>query len=135
MEDAKNETVIELNAAAEPEKATEADGIAPAQGGKIDTPKSANYTHTFSKPVEIAGKKFTAMTFYFDRLTGYDMELIEEELQNQDKFVLAPETSAAYQAMLAARAAGIGADEIRRLPLVDYVKIKNKARAFLLSMA
>ena len=33
------------------------------------------------KPVEIEGKKYTSMTFYFDRLTGEDIEAIEEELQ------------------------------------------------------
>ena len=37
---------------------------------KEEKEKSGNYTHTFKKPVEIEGKKYTSMTFYFDRLTG-----------------------------------------------------------------
>ena len=94
--------------------------------------KSANYTHKFSEPVEIEGKKFTELTFYFDRLCGEDVEAIEEELQNQNKYVLTPEVSSVFQTMLAARAAGVGADEIRRLKIKDYMKIKNQARSFLI---
>ena len=54
---------------------------------KEEKEKSGNYTHTFKKPVEIEGKKYTSMTFYFDRLTGEDIEAIEEELQDQNKYV------------------------------------------------
>ena len=73
------------------------------------------------------------MTFYFERLTGEDIEAIEAELQDQNKFVISPEISSIFQSMLAARAAGIASDEIRRLPVRDYMKIKNKARDFLVS--
>ena len=101
---------------------------------KEEKEKSGNYTHTFKKPVEIEGKKYTSMTFYFDRLTGEDIEAIEEELQDQNKYVLTPEISSAFQSMLAARAAKIPADAIRRLPIRDYMAIKNKARNFLINM-
>ncbi len=97
---------------------------------KEDT--SQNYTHVFKAPVEIEGKQYKSMTFYFERLTGEDIEAIEEELQDQNKYVLTPEVSSVFQSMLAARAAGVGADEIRRLPIGDYMKIKNKARSFLI---
>ena len=60
------------------------------------------------------------------------MEAIEEELQDQNKYVLTPEVSSVFQTMLAARAAGVGADELRRLKLKDYMKIKNEARSFLI---
>ena len=95
---------------------------------------SANYTHKFSEPVEIMGRKYKEMTFYFDRLCGEDIEKIEAELQDQGKYVLSPEISSVFQSMLAARAAGIGADEIKRLKVRDYMKIKNKARDFLTGM-
>lgn len=94
--------------------------------------KSANYTHTFREPVEICGQKHKTLTFYFDRLTGEDLEKIEEELQDQNKYVLVPEVSSVFQTMLAARAAGVGADEIRQLPIREYMKIKNQARSFLI---
>ena len=79
------------------------------------------------------GKKYTSLTFYFDRLTGEDIEAIEDELMDQNKFVLTPETSSSFQCILAAKAAGIASDEIRRLPVHDYMKIKNKARNFLIN--
>lgn len=95
---------------------------------------SKNYTHNFSKPVEIEGVKYEKLTFYFDRLTGDDIEAIEAELQDENKYVLSPEVSSTFQSALAARAAGAGSDDIRRLPLSDYMKIKNKARDFLISV-
>ena len=101
---------------------------------KEEKEKSGNYTHTFKKPIEIEGKKYTSLTFYFEDLTGLDIEAIEEELQDQNKYVLSPEISSAFQSMLAARAAKIPADEIRRLPIRDYMAIKNKARNFLINM-
>lgn len=101
---------------------------------KEEKEKSGNYTHNFKKPVEIEGQKYTSLTFYFDRLIGEDIEAIEEELQDQNKYVLSPEISSAFQSMLAARAAKIPADAIRRLPVRDYMAIKNKARNFLINM-
>lgn len=67
---------------------------------KEEKEKSGNYTHTFKKPVEIEGQKYTSMTFYFDRLTGEDIEAIEEELQDQNKYVLTPEISSAFSQCL-----------------------------------
>ena len=93
-----------------------------------------NYTHTFKAPVEIAGKKHETITFYYDDLSGEDVIAIEDELQDRGKYVLTPEVSTEFQTMLAARAAGVGADEIRRLPLVEFLKIKNKARDFLMNV-
>ena len=107
-------------------------GIVNMADKKNKKEKSTNYTHKFSEPVEIGGKKFTELTFYFDRLCGEDVEAIEEELQDQNKYVLTPEVSSVFQTMFAARAAGVGADEIRRLKIKDYMKIKNQARSFLI---
>lgn len=92
-----------------------------------------NYTHTFKKPREIEGKKYTKLTFYFDNLTGEDIEAVEQELADQNKYALSPEISSAFQCILAAKAAGVASDEIRRLPVGDYMKIKNKARDFLIA--
>jgi len=94
---------------------------------------SMNYTHAFKKPVEIEGKKYASLTFYFEKLTGEDIEAVEAELQDQNKYVLSPEISSAFQCILAAKAAGVASDEIRRLPVGDYMKIKNKARDFLVA--
>ena len=107
-------------------------GIVSMEDKKKEKKTSLNYTHTFKAPVEINGEKHKASTFYFEKLTGEDVEAIEEELQDQNKYVLTPEVSSVFQTMLAARAAGVGADEIRRLPLGEYMKIKNQARSFLI---
>ena len=107
-------------------------GIVSMEDKKKEKKTSLNYTHTFKAPVEINGQKQKVLTFYFEKLTGEDVEAIEEELQDQNKYVLTPEVSSAFQTMLAARAAGVGADEIRRLPLGEYMKIKNQARSFLI---
>ena len=75
---------------AEEMKEAKKTGIVSMDGKKKEKEKSANYTHKFSEPVEIGGKKFTELTFYFDRLCGEDVEAIEEELQDQNKYVLTP---------------------------------------------
>ena len=122
------------NAAAEEMKQAQKTGTVDFSEKKEEKEKSGNYTHTFKKPVEIEGKKYTSLTFYFENLTGEDIEAVEEELQDQNKYVLSPEISSAFQSMLAARAAKVPADEIRRLPARDYMAIKNKARNFLINM-
>lgn len=109
-------------------------GVVDFSGKKEEKEKSGNYTHTFKNPVEIEGKKYAKLTFYFESLTGMDVEAIEEELQDQNKYILTPETSSTFQSMLAARAAKIPADAIKQLPLRDYMAIKNRARNFLINM-
>lgn len=132
----KNTNTTENAAAVEEKEMQEAQksGVVDFSQKKEDKEKSGNYTHTFSKPVEIEGKQYKTLTFYFDSLTGEDIEAVEEELQDQNKYVLTPEISSAFQSTLAARAAKVPADEIRRLPIRDYMQIKNKARNFLINM-
>jgi len=113
----------------EMEQATEA-----AQAAAENKANSLTYVHKFRKPVEIEGKEYKSMNFYFDKLTGADIEAIEDEMAAKNEYVPAPEFSSKFQSMLAARAAGIGSDEIRRLPAGDYMQIKNKARDFLLGV-
>lgn len=107
-------------------------GIVSMNDKKKEKKNSLNYTHNFKTPVMIDGQQHKSLTFYFEKLTGEDVEAIEEELQDQNKYVLTPEVSSVFQTMLAARAAGVAADEIRRLPLGEYMKIKNQARSFLI---
>ncbi len=130
---AENEE-MESAATAEEMQQAQNTGTVDFSARKEEKEKSGNYTHKFKKPIEIEEQKYTSLTFYFDRLTGEDIEAIEEELQDQNKYVLTPEISSAFQSMLAARAAKIPADAIRRLPVSDYMAIKNKARNFLISM-
>lgn len=125
MEDVKK---IELTEEMEGMEA--GDALSPAEK-KEEKEEPGNYTHHFKSPVVIMGKTYKTMTFYFGRLTGADIEDIEDELMDQNRVVLSPETSSAFQCILAAKAAGVPSDEIRRLPVNEYMKIKNKARVFL----
>lgn len=111
----------------------QASGVVNLEDKKTEKEASLNYTHTFKTAREIEGKKYTKLTFYFENLTGEDIEAVEAELQDQNKYVLSPEISSAFQCILAAKAAGVASDEIRRLPVADYMKIKNKARDFLIA--
>lgn len=136
MTDTTNNNINENESAAMAEEMQQAQktGTVDFSTKKEEKEKSGNYTHTFKEPIEIEGQKYTALTFYFDRLTGEDIEAIEEELQDQNKYVLSPEISSSFQSMLAARAAKIPADAIRRMKVKDYMAIKNKARNFLINM-
>lgn len=136
MADTTNNNVNENEKAVTAEEMQQAQktGTVDFSEKKEEKEKSGNYTHKFKNPVEIEGKKYASLTFYFENLTGEDIEAIEEELQDQNKYVLTPEISSAFQSMLAARAAKIPADAIRRLPVRDYMAIKNKARNFLINM-
>lgn len=90
-----------------------------------------NYAHTFKPPVEILGKKYKSLSFYFEELTGEDVEAVELELQQRNIIVLDASVSSAFQCGIAAR---MPADDLRRLPLRDYMKIKNAARDFLVAV-
>lgn len=105
-----------------------------AQNPVPKKPHSMNYTHTFTEPVEILGKKYTSLTFYFENLTGDDVELVEQELQQRNIVVLSAEVCSPFQIGIAARAAGMPSDELSRLPLREYMKIKNAARNFLVAV-
>ncbi|MBU5438307.1 phage tail assembly protein [Tissierella sp. MSJ-40] len=91
------------------------------------------YVHKFKKPFEFEGKKFETLNFYFDRLTGKDMISIETEMQEMGEYALAPEISRGFQCRMAAKAGGIGADVLESMPLVEFNKITNAARNFLIS--
>lgn len=115
------------------EQAQEA-GVIDYTQKKEEKEGSLNYTHKFAKPTEIMGKKYTTITFYFEDLTGDDVEDVELELQQRNIVVLSAEVSSAFQSAIAAKAAKMASDEIRRLPLRDYMKIKNAARNFLVAV-
>ena len=70
---------------AEKMKEAQKTGIVSMKSKQKKKDKSQNYTHKFSEPVEIQGKKFSELTFYFDKLRGTDIEAIEEELQDENK--------------------------------------------------
>ncbi|MBE6012083.1 MAG: phage tail assembly protein [Lachnospiraceae bacterium] len=97
--------------------------------------ETGSYIHKFKKPFEYEGKIYTEIEFDFERLTGKDMIAIDREIQANNEYVLAAELSKSFQCKMAAKAAKtkIGSDVIEAMPLFDFNKITNAARAFLLN--
>ena len=100
--------------------------------GNTMSNKIGIYSHKFKESCTINGKSHDTLDFNFNKLTGRDMINIENEMIALQEFALAPEISRAFQAKMAAKAAGIGSDILESMPLTDFNKITNVARDFLL---
>ncbi len=98
------------------------------------------YVHTFSKPVTFEGETFDSLTFDFGKLTGNDSLAIEAELTAQGNVLITPEFSGEYLIRMAMRACTnrrkdgrkLGVDFFKALPLMAFVRIRGRARSFLL---
>ena len=90
------------------------------------------YTHKFRKPFEYENTKYTTMTFDFEKLTGRDMINIENEMQANNEYALDPLVSRNFQSKMASKAAGIGNDALEAMPLVEFNRITNATRSFLI---
>ena len=98
------------------------------------------YVHTFSKPFTFEGESFDSLTFDFGKLTGSDSLAIEAELAAQGQVLITPEFSGDYLIRMAMRACTdrrkdgrkLGIDAFRALPMAAYVRIRGRARSFLL---
>ena len=119
MQESKNQEEVTTGGADNDPKATK------------EATKSA-YTHKFAKPFKHEGKEYVTLDFHFGSLTGRDMVKVEQEMQDENMYIIASEVSKVFQCKLAARAAKIGSDVIMAMPLYDFNKITNEARAFLL---
>lgn len=92
------------------------------------------YKHIFARPFTYEGKTYKELVFDWGSLTGEDSLAIENEMSSLGKPLIAPEFSGEYLIRMAARACNerIGSDALAAMPLVDYNKIRNMARSFLL---
>lgn len=86
-----------------------------------------------SKPLVFEDKTYDVLTLDFESLTGADIEQVERELAAMGLSIGMLETSKAYLAAVAARAAGVRADLIKRLPAKDYSKLTVQVQTFLLA--
>ena len=87
-----------------------------------------------SRPLKYEGKKITALTFDFGRLTGADGIAIENELARMGITVFLPAATIDYIVRASARACEpkIGIDAFDQMTLKDFNNIRNKARNFLM---
>ena len=95
------------------------------------------YTHVLNKPFTYEGKTYEELVFEWGKLTGRDSLSIENEVLRLGRPFISPEFSAEYLVRMAAKACTlpIGIDLLEALPLVEFNKIKSKARSFLLMSA
>ena len=85
----------------------------------------------FVKPLTWCGKTYEKANLNFSKLTGVDMEAIDEELGNENPTF--PAQSRKYQKLLAAKASGIPSDAIEHLAAADYHAVISAAQRFLLA--
>lgn len=98
------------------------------------------YTHNFLTPIFFEGESFDELVFDFGGLSAMDSLSIEAELAAIGRAVIVPEFSGDYLLRMAMRACltrksngmKLGIDFFQALPLAAYVKIRSKARSFLL---
>lgn len=85
-------------------------------------------------PVDWMGCTYEKLTFDFDKLTGRDSLNVENELKSRGKAVMTPAFDANYLVRIAARACEekLGVDFFESLPIVDFNRIRNAARTFML---
>ena len=91
MADTTNNTeTMEQQAAEQAQEMQEAqaNGVVSFEDKKADKEESLNYTHTFKTPREIEGKKYTKLTFYFEKLTGGKYSFFEEYMLDDAEFAI-----------------------------------------------
>ncbi|MCL2636964.1 MAG: phage tail assembly protein [Oscillospiraceae bacterium] len=89
------------------------------------------YEHTLKTPLTYENKTHEKFTFNFDKLTGKDYIDVENEMANNNEYMIIAEASRGFQYRIAAKAAEIGSDILIALPASDFSKIVNAARRFL----
>lgn len=91
------------------------------------------YVHTFEEPFTYEDQTYTEITFDFGKLKGKDATSLEDELAAEGRYVISPELSDVYLSKVAVRASNptITFDAMEELPYVDFKKIINAARNFL----
>lgn len=112
------------------EKQTENNAV--ALGKSVE---NENYVK-FKKPFEYEGKSYDGIALDLDSLTGLDVEEAEVQFIAKNPGIAAQtplkEMSKGFQAILAAKAAGVIPEFLSALPAGDYAKVTTKVQVFLL---
>ena len=91
-----------------------------------------------TKPVMYNGEEVYELAFDFDKLTGADALNIEEELVSRGKTMYyGAINDANYLIRMAAKACTkpVGVDFFYKISIIDFERIKNRARFFLSGVA
>lgn len=91
------------------------------------------YVHTFTEPFTYEDQTYKEIVFDFGKLRGKDATSMEDELAAEGRYVITPELSDVYLSKVAVRASKptITFSAMEELPYVDFKKIINAARDFL----
>lgn len=111
--------------------------VAPAEDGQtkinieVDPERFTVFKYKLIKPIEYEDKKYDELTLDFGKLTGNDAIKIETEMEMMNIYVMAPETSRAYQIRMAAIAGGFPYQLAEKMSFRDFNRVANAARNFL----
>ncbi|TGV29902.1 phage tail assembly protein [Mesorhizobium sp. M00.F.Ca.ET.186.01.1.1] len=89
--------------------------------------------YKLSRPFSFDGTEYTELKLDLDDLTGEDLIACERQLNaTTDDVVFVKELSKPYLALVAARAAKVPVELIRKLPGKDFSKVTMQVQNFLL---
>jgi hypothetical protein len=94
--------------------------------------KSSTLKYTLSRKVKVGGDEYSELTLNFDNLTGEDMEAVAALPGCNSGDMNVNEFSKTYLLNIAARAAGININIMRKFPIADCTALTMKAQAFLM---
>lgn len=115
--------------------------VAPAEDGQteinieVDPKRFTVLKYKLTEPFEYEDKKYDELILDFGKLTGNDALAIEEEMEKQNIYVVAPETSRSYQIRMAAKAGGFPHQIAGKMSFRDFNRLANAARNFLMGQA
>lgn len=102
------------------------------------TNTSTESVYHLKKPVLYNGEEISELSFDFESLTGADALNIEEQLASRGKVMYSSAINDAnYLILMAAKACtkSVGQDFFNRISIVDFERIKNRARFFLMGLS
>jgi hypothetical protein len=92
----------------------------------------SKFTLKLNPAFEWEGKTYREMTFDFGRLTGEDFTDVDREMKDSGEWSLTSvNTDMNFLYRLAAKAAGIGSDVVKKLPANKFNAVLNSVRRFL----
>ncbi|GEB35309.1 phage tail assembly protein [Brevibacillus parabrevis] len=90
--------------------------------------------YKLSRPFSFDGTEYTELSLDLDALTGEDMMSCERQLNaTTNDVVYVKELSKLYLALVAAKAAKVPVEVIKKLPAKDFSKITMRVQNFLLA--
>jgi len=97
---------------------------------------AADSVYTLRRPITFDGQEYTQINLDFDRLTGEDILNCDRQYAaSQGSQLFFRESDKAYQAIVAARAAGVPVELIKSLYAKDFTRVTLRAQNFLIGSA